>query len=89
MYRTLCLTHSEKVVEGFIIKHCNKPGGEWIIRSNRNPVSSTKKEMSQPYPATTDTEAEPEGKGVSRIYPAFTKPNASFDLLASHWHGYG
>ena len=85
LYRDLCLTNSEKIVEGFDIKHCNKPGGEWIIRSNRNPISSTKKELSQPYPATT-TEAESEveeATGVSYFHAAAIQHKTSFFCYAS------
>ncbi len=88
LYRELCLTHSEKVVEGFDIKFCNKPGGEWIIRCNRNPISSTKKELAKPYPqSTTEAESETEGAGVSKTDQADNQHVKSF-VLAPTWYGY-
>ncbi len=62
LYHEMCITNADKIVDGFNIKRCNKPGGEWIVTSNRNPVSSTKKEMAQAYPkTTTDEESAAEG----------------------------
>ena len=61
MYRELCVTHADKVVEGYDMKFCNKPGGEWIVRCNRNPISSTKKELSKPYPPSTTEPDSDEG----------------------------
>ena len=72
LYRDLCLTTADKVVEGFTIKHCNKPGGEWIIRCNRNPVSSSRKEMNMPYPkSTSEPESDVEKQAVSQHETSF------------------
>ena len=78
MYHDLCCMNSEKIVAGFYIKHCNKVGGEWIIRSNRNPISSSKKELAQPYPAsTTEVETDVEA-GAEVKYNVFSGMNLAW-----------